>query len=310
MVYGGVNMKDKIYNMLRHKPVLFLDQILYRIGEDSIFAIGGQLSYFLILSIFPFLIVTLNIISYTRLADVNVVSEVLRYIPLSMQSVITGFIDDVVESSSQGFLSIAAIATIWTASSGVTPVIRAINRAYDYDEKRSFIRLKLLSILFTIALIFLLIISLVALVFGELIGTRLFGYLGIGDLFLTFWSHMRYIIPIAAMVFIFALLYKFSPCVGIRSTITIRSALPGAIFAAIGWIITSMGFSFYVSNFGKYSRVYGSLGGIIAIMVWLYLSSIIILLGGEINATLSYFNGNRYELNADKSVLKKLIDKL
>ena len=291
---------------LKYKSVIFLDQLLYRIGEDKIFAIGAQLSYFLILSIFPFLIVFLNIISYTPLVRMEVLYEFIQYLPYDIQDIVNSFVNDIVISSSQRLLSIAAFAGIWTASSGVTPVVRAINKAYDYEETRSYIRLKFISILFTIALLVLLIIIFISLVFGELLGIMIFDYFGRGEQFLTIWSSLRFIISIIFMVYTFALLYKYSPCVDNRCSIKLKSTLPGGLFATIGWMLTSAVFSYYVSNFCKYSTTYGSVGGVIVLLVWLYLSSIIIILGGEINGTLEYFRINKYHINENMSVVSKI----
>ena len=118
-------------------------------------ATGTQLAYFLILSLFPFIIVFLNILSYTSLVREDILGEMIYYLPLETQKIISSFASEIAATSSQGLLSIAAILGLWTASSGLTPVIRAINRAYDYEETRSFIKLKLMSILFTIALLVL-----------------------------------------------------------------------------------------------------------------------------------------------------------
>ena len=112
-------------------------------------------------------------------------------------------------------------------------------------------------------------------------------YLGIENAsFDKIWSIAKNAIPLAYMLITFVLLYKFSPSKSRENMITIKSVLPGSIFATLGLIIASSGFNFYVSNFGKYSITYGSLGGIIVFLIWLYLLSTITLVGAEINSTL------------------------
>jgi uncharacterized protein YqhQ len=106
---------------------------------------------------------------------------------------------------------------------------------------------------------------------------------------LDLWVVLRYAVPIIIMFVMFSLLYVFVPCCSIR----FKEALPGSIFSTAGWIIISLLFSFYVSNFANYTRVYGSIGGVIILLIWIYISCIIILLGGEINATFSYFRSNK-----------------
>ncbi len=273
-------------------------------------ATGTQLAYFLILSLFPFIIVFLNILSYTSLVREDILGEMIYYLPLETQKIISSFASEIAATSSQGLLSIAAILGLWTASSGLTPVIRAINRAYDYEETRSFIKLKLMSILFTIALLVLVTLVFLTLVFGELLGNKLFSILGRADAFRTLWAYMRIIIPLSYMVLIFALLYKFSPCTNKINEIPLSSTLPGAIFTTLGWMIISIFFSYYVNNFGRYAITYGSLVGVILLLIWLYISSIIIVLGGEVNATLEYFKIYGYKLHEEKSLLANIAKKL
>lgn len=273
-------------------------------------ATGTQLAYFLILSLFPFIIVFLNILSYTSLVREDILGEMIYYLPLETQKIISSFASEIAATSSQGLLSIAAILGLWTASSGLTPVIRAINRAYDYEETRSFIKLKLMSILFTIALLVLVTLVFLTLVFGELLGNKLFSILGRADAFRTLWAYMRIIIPLSYMVLIFALLYKFSPCTNKINEIPLSSTLPGAIFTTLGWMIISIFFSYYVNNFGRYAITYGSLVGVILLLIWLYISSIIIVLGGEVNATLEHFKIYGYKLHEEKSLLANIAKKL
>lgn len=298
-------MNSFIKRLTTIKPIIFIDQILYRIKINYVFAAGTQLTYFLILSIFPFIIVFLNILSYTSLVQEEVLLNLITYMPYETQKIIYGFVNEIVLTSSQELLSIAAFLGIWTASSGIKPVIKAINRAYGYEENRSYFHIKFLSIIFTIALLVLLTLVFLSLVFGELLGNRLFGFFGRPDIFLAIWDKVRIIIPLVYMILIFTLLYKFSPCVEKRKQISLRSTLPGAIFTTLGWMITSIAFSYYVNNFGKYTVTYGSLGGIIILLVWFYISSIIIVLGGEINGTINYFKVHGFKFHKDKSMLAK-----
>lgn len=287
----------------KYKAVVFLDQLIYRIQDDDVAASGTQLAYFLIISMFPFLIAFLNVLSYTSLVREDVLNGLILYLPLETQKLIQGFVSEIAGSSGQGLLSIAAVLGLWTASSGIKAVIKAINKAYDYEENRSFIRLKLISLLFTIALLVLLVLVFLTLVFGEIIGNRLFAMFGMADLFIYIWAYVRIIIPLVYMVLIFTLLYKFSPSTSKINEIPLSTALPGAVFTSLGWMLTSIFFSYYVNNFGRYAITYGSLVGIILLLMWLYISSIIIILGGEINANIEYFRINGYKDHEGKSIL-------
>jgi len=285
--------------------VVFIDQLLYRFAKHNVVWSGASLTYFLILSLFPFLIVLLNILSYTSLVRERAVLDMLQFLPLDIQSIIEGFLNDLSSSSSQGLLSVAAFVGLWTASSGVKAIIKAINLAYDYAENRHFLKLRGLSVLFTIALLLMITLVMISLILGPVLGRMLFERFGYGDSFTSLWNYLRYIIPLAYMILIFALLYKFSPNIGKNLRIPIREVLPGAVFTTIAWVSLSLLLSYYVSNFGKYAITYGSLGGVIVLLIWMYYSSIVIVLGGEINATLEDMRKNGLKVNPDKSVFYK-----
>jgi len=304
-----INIKKIIEGLAKLKPIVFLDQLAYRVIEDRVLATGAQIAYFLILSLFPFIIVLLNVLTYTPLARYDVLTGIIYYLPHATQDLIIGFSTEIIETSSQGLLSVAAILGIWTASSGISPVIKAINRAYGYEEKRSFIRLKLMSLLFTIALLILITLVFLTLVFGEVLGNKLFSLLGMKDVFKSLWSYIRIIIPLLYMILIFALLYKFSPYTNNRYKINLSSTLPGAVFATLGWMIISILFSYYVNNFGRFAITYGSIVGVIFLLIWLYISGIIMVLGGEVNATLKHLNHYGYRLHKNKSILANIYEK-
>src|SRR5690606_38463756 len=135
-------------------------------------------------------------------------------------------------------------------------------------------------ILFTIAMIFVIVVALVLPVFGKQIGFFLFSYFGLSGPFLDIWNTLRWLVSSIILFIVFTGLYWIAP----NKKLTCVSVIPGAIFATVGWILTSLAFSFYVSNFGNFSATYGSIGAVIVLMIWFYLSGIIIILGGEINA--------------------------
>lgn len=279
---------SKLDKFLNKKIVIFLHEFVFRMKDDNVTAIGAQLSYYLVLSIFPFLIFFLNILSFTPLVREDVLQSLIAVLPLETQKIITYLVLETVQTSSETLLSLSAITGIWAASKGIMALIRAINKAYDVEETRSYIELRFLAIFFTLALLILLTIVLLTIVFSEVLGNRLFSFLGVTLNFMIFWEYLRILISIGSMILIFALLFRFSPSIRNGQGISFKQTLPGAVFSSVGWIITSTFFSYYVNNFANYSKTYGSLGGMIVLLIWLYISSIIIVMGGEINATLEY----------------------
>ncbi|WP_353092946.1 YihY/virulence factor BrkB family protein [Tissierella praeacuta] len=264
----------------------FLKELIFRMKDDSVTAIGAQLSYFLVLSAFPFLIFFLNILSYTSIAREDVLHSIIVLLPLDTQRLIYTLLIETIVTSNETLLSLSAITGIWAASKGILALIRVLNKAYDVEETRTYLELRGIAVLFTIALLALLLLVLLTLVFGEVLGNRIFEFLGITKKFISFWKYFRVTISLFSMIFIFTLLYRFVPSIKNDHKISFKHAIPGAVFTSIGWIITSTIFSYYVNNFGNYGKTYGSLGGIIVLLIWLYISSIVIIMGGEINATL------------------------
>ena len=273
-----------------NKYAKFFNQLLYRIREDNVTAIGAQLSYYLVLSIFPFIIFFLNILSYTPIAREDVLHSIIILMPLDTQRIVSSLLIETINTSNAPLLSVSAITGIWAASKGIMALIRVLNKAYDVEETRPYLELRLLAIVFTLALLALLTIVLLTLVFGEVLGNKLFDFLGITQNFLLFWQYFRIIISLLFMILIFTLMYRYIPSIRNGRRINFKHAVPGAVFTTLGWIVTSSIFSYYVNNFGNYSKTYGSLGGIVILLIWLYLSSIIIILGGEINATIRAIN--------------------
>lgn len=258
--------------------------LIKKFKEDEIVALSSQLAYSLVLSFFPFLIFLLTMIGFLSLDSVQVLNAMQAFLPVSVYDLISSIVLDIVESQNGSLLSLSLILSIWSASAGFSAVIRGLNKAYDENETRGFIKVKLISILFTITIVAIIIINLILLVFGGVIKGVLLKYDYFSLSFITWvWGVLKYIIIIFTTTFLFALLYRYTPA----RRLTWKEVIPGAIFTTISWIGVSLGFSYYVNNFNNFSRFYGSIGAVIVLMTWVFLSSIIILLGGEINALIA-----------------------
>ena len=269
------------------KAFTFFDKLIYRILNHDTLSYGGSLTYFLVLSIFPFLISLINAINFSGILDPEYIFSLLDVLPSEIQSIVTDFLRELQSSSSGSFFTISFVAGLFTASTAVFKLIKIINSSYGFDEKRGFIKLRLIALFFTLSLITMFFMLILTQIFGEIIYATAIKYLDIdNEFFDKMWRIAKNIIPLAYMLITFMLLYKFSTSNSKENMVTFKGVLPGAIFSTLGVIIVSIVFGFYVSNFGNYSITYGSLGGIIIFLIWLYLLSIIILIGAEINATL------------------------
>ncbi len=205
-------------------------------------------------------------------------------IPDEAEKIVEGIIIEVTSSNSGTLVSFGMLATIWAASNGINAVIKGLNKAYDEEENRPFWKVRGISILATLVLAIVILVAMLMLIFGKSIGQYLFVAAAFPTDFEQIWGIVKYVIPLSIMLCVFMLLYRIAP----NRKLTFKEVLPGSLFTTLGWIITSLLFSFYVNQFGSYTKTYGSLGGVIVLLIWLYISSIIILMGGEINAALAF----------------------
>lgn len=266
------------------KVINLVKDLYFRFNDDDVPALASQLAYYFILAIFPFLIFLINLISLTPVTSEQALSDLSKVIPTAAYDIIKEVISHVSHTNRQTFLSFSMAATIWAASNGMNAVIKSLNKAYDQHESRSIWKVRGLSIIATIAFAFTIILSFILLILGEIIGRNIFVFLGFSNSFKTLWSLIRFISPVVIMFIVFTLLYRYMP----NKRMGRSEVLAGSIFSSVGWFITSVLFSIYVNNFSYYANTYGSIGGIILLIIWLYWISIIILLGGELNASLAY----------------------
>lgn len=261
----------------------FFKKLFQKITDGDVTGLAAQLAYFFLLSLFPLLIFMVTLIPYLPVAQEDILNVISDYAPGETMDMIQSTINEVMSNRNTGLLSFSIIATIWSASNGMNAIVKSLNDAYEVEETRSFIVTRLMSIVLTIAMIFVFVIALLLPVFGRQIGLFLFSQFGFSDQFLTIWGAIRWAISPIILFIVFVGLYFIAPSKKIKCL----SAVPGAVFAALGWVGASLAFSYYVSNFGNYSATYGSIGGIIVLMIWFYLTGIIIMIGGHINAIMN-----------------------
>lgn len=260
----------------------YFKDLLKHIQRADITGLAAQLAYFFLLSLFPLLIFIVTLLPYLNLDEAQVFRFIENYAPAEVYILIEGTLSDILLNRNGGLLSIGIIGTIWSASNGMNAIVKSLNRSYEIEETRPFFIVRGLSVVFTLLMIVLFIIALILPVFGQQIGSILFSYFGFEESFIKLWNNLRWTITPLIMFVVLVALYWIVP----NQKLFLKSVLPGAAFAAIGWISVSLGFSYYVTNFGNYSSTYGSIGGIIVLMLWLYITGIILLVGGQINAVM------------------------
>ena len=254
--------------------------------RDDALGLAAQLAYYLILALFPFILVLVSLMG--TFGSEELASEVLGYfrqvVPGEAYEIIETFTANIISGreKSPTLLSFGILFTLWSASGAFAALINALNRAYDVQETRPFWKVRGIAILMTLGLSVLVLVGVLLLVVGEPIGKTVANIFGLGDLFLLVWDIARWPVALLFMVLTVALLYYFAPDV----EQPFRWITPGGLIGVLLWVLASVGFNFYVSNFGSYNKTYGSIGAVIILLLYLYISSLTILFGATLNATL------------------------
>lgn len=272
--------------------IKYIKNLIFRFNDDDVLALGSQLAYSLIFAFFPFLIFLMTVLGYSSINSTDVLSGLNKMIPKDTLKMIENTIIEVVDYKKPDLLSVSLIFTIWSASSGFNAVIKGLNKAYDESEDRGFFKVQLVSILCTIGLIIAINLIIILLVFGQIIGNTIASKWGLTYQFKIAWNILRYIFIWFSISSILAALYHYTP----SRRLTWKEVWFGALFATIALIIVSIGFAFYVNSFGNYSKIYGSIGAVIVLLTWLFLMSIIIIMGGELNAVLVHCKQEKQNL--------------
>ncbi len=247
---------------------------------------GASMTYFLVMSLFPALLVAVSLLGL--FGQQGLVTDAVGYVedagaPKETVDAVERSLQGLIESSGAKVglgLVFGLLLGLNGASGAFGAAGRALNKVYGVDEDRGFVRRKAQDLLWTAALIVLSVIALGSVFLGGSVAEDLFGTIGLGSTAATIWTYARWLVALAAMMVIFAIIYAFAPDVEHRKFQWIS---PGAVFAVVIWLIASGLFFFYVSNFGNYGATYGAFAGAVILLLWLYITSLAFLLGGELN---------------------------
>ena len=263
---------------LRNKLNLLI-HLIAKIEKDDVFALSSQLAYYLVLSFFPFMLFLMTLVGFSDLSSSEILEGLSVILPKRILELTQSTVKEVSDNQYTGLLGLSILLMMWTSSSAFKAIIKSVNKAYNFKENRSFIKLSIISMLGILALALIIILALTMLVFGNVIGEYIKNTNQFYKIILILWNIFRYAFIFIIMIFIFATIYRFAPA----KKLTWKEVIPGSIFSTIGWIVISFGFSFYIDNFNNYTRFYGSLGAVFILMTWLFLISMIFILGVEIN---------------------------
>ncbi|HSP23688.1 MAG TPA: YihY/virulence factor BrkB family protein [Saliniramus sp.] len=259
-----------------------------QLSRDRVMLIAAGVTFYAILALFPAMTAFISI--YGLFADPETVVGHVRamegVLPGGAVEIVGGQMESLAQqpSGSLGFgFAIGLAIALWSANNGMKAIIDAMNVAYNEGEGRSFIRLTMVSFMFTLGAIALLIIAMGAIVVLPIV----LGFIGdaLGGTIENILNVARWPLLLLIVIFAISVLYRYGPN---RERAEWRWVTPGSLLASVVWIIASIGFSWYVSNFGTYNETYGSLGAIIGFMVWMWISATIIIMGAELNSEMEH----------------------
>lgn len=262
----------------------FLFSLVQKIREDRLSDLAAHMTYYILLALFPFLIFLLGIFSYTSLEMDKVNAALSSILPTETVKFIVGIVRDIMNNSNTALFSVAMLGAIWSSTKGAKALIMGVNRVSGMEETRSFPATIGIAVFVIISIPFFALMSFLLIVMGELLLKQFAVWLSLSIGLQSIISVLRFVVPTLMLILFFTLFYKFVP----NKRLPFRKVIPGALFTTFGWIFASMLFSYYVNNFGRYTNLYGILGSIIVLLLWINLSSMVILIGAEINVLLAH----------------------
>lgn len=267
-------------------PWLLAHRVIAAALRNDAFGQAAKMAYALLFALFPFLIFLTTLpafLSSPNLYEI-VMRAAVRVVPDAAMSYVVRNVQVLLGHERRGLLSITFLITIWAASNALVTVMDSLNRAYGIQERRPYWKLLGTALLLAVGLMTFTLMASVLMLLGSQIGSLLAFQAGYGPTFHAAWTLLRWPAVVVILMIAMAVVYYFGPDLKQGW----RWMTPGAIFAVIGWILASLGFSYYVRHFGNYDQLHGSFAAVIMLMTWLYLSGLFVILGGEINAKIEH----------------------
>lgn len=279
----------KNLNKVIKKTKNVIKDLFIRVIKDDFPGMAAEMAYIFILAFFPFMIFLISV--FGRLGTASHISKIMDFLseiaPLSAMSTIENALKSIMESSSASLATIGLVVSLFLASNATAVAIKGLNKAYKTKETRNFLYVRFLSIALVILNAIILFIGVNLTVFAQIIIHSISEFVTIQSTLIDTINlilSLRWFAAFFALFFMIFLNYYFMPNTEkIGKRIQVLYTLPGTLFFCTFWLLASWGFSLYVNNFGSYDKVYGILGGFAVLLLWLYYTSLIMLIGGELN---------------------------
>src|ERR1700730_3144057 len=249
------------------------------------FGMAAQLAYYFFLSLFPALLI---VVALTGVFPSNLLDSILHWVgiftPPEVLDVVRGQIEQIRHSGHAGLLTFGALGALWSSSSAMSAIVDTLNRAYGVKEARPWWKIQLLAIVMVVVMSAFMLLSFTLVVSGPAIAETIAARMGLGPVFEWTWKILQWPIVFLVISLGFGLVYYLAPDVEQLWPWIV----PGSRFATILWLLISLGFRFYVVHFGQYNKLYGSIGGAIVVLLWFYLSGLVLLVGAELNSEIEH----------------------
>ncbi len=268
--------------MARGNPARIAWSVTKRLLRGNAFGLATQLAYNFLFALFPLLIC---LVALTPFLPVHgqldrLLEEARPFLPSSSYRLLAQQLSAVLTHRHGGLLGVGLAAALWSASSGVTALMSGLNEAYGVRETRPFWKVRGLALLLTVGGSLALLLSATIVVLGGRVGRRLSEAIGLPSLYSSAWSVFRWPVTAIILILVLDVFYHFCPNTRRR----FRFLSPGSIAGSLLWLASALGFTFYVNHFGNYNAMYGSLATVIVLLTWLYVTGLVLLVGGEIDA--------------------------
>jgi len=264
-------------------------KVIAGVDADNLTGRAAELAFNFVLALFPLFIFLFSLLGVFAARGGALRENLFRYVyqvlPPAAAQVVGNTLHEVMANASNGKLTYSIVLTIWFASGGMSSLISALNGVYEVKEVRSWIKIRAISFVLTIAISVLIILALIVVLSGGYLADTVGAYYGLRDAAVDLWKVLQWPVAIAFVTLAFSMIYYFAPDLEEQHWYWIT---PGSVFGVLLWIAASFAFRAYLHFFNTYSRTYGSLGAVMILLMWLYVTGLAFLLGSEINAQIEH----------------------
>lgn len=275
-------MRNLIAAAMQRRAIRFIIRLVRRYGAHDLAQQGAALAYYLLFSLFPILILVSSLIGQLELDISGILDTVSTFLPGDVLALAESYLNYAAEQVSVSMLWFSAVFSVWFPMRATRCLMRSVRRAYDLGPPKSRLMYTFKILLFTVLLLMCLVLTLLLMALGGRVMDALGHALSLPESFARLWGVLRFA-ALGTVVFLsLCALYAAAQ----DSRRSLRAILPGAALSTLAWIVLSSGYAFYAENISNYSVIYGALGAVVVILIWLYLTALTLIMGAELNQTL------------------------